>query len=590
MNFYNTRRDIFLQELTAYKTKYNTISFARLLVVIFFLTLGFYSSKANDNRLCLLGMALCFIIFLFLMRLHTVIAHKKQRASALVKVNEEEIAYLSGQKVLFDDGAEFVDFNHPYSYDLDIFGQRSLFQNINRTETFKGRQKLARLLTAIVPQGEILKNQLAIKELSTKPEWRQEIAAIGKTKKDSAAVYQKLIDWVNREDGIFTLIAVYVAIITPIALAICIIGYFVTDAVAFANTAGYLFGFNIVFMLFCAKTIKTAMANTTEIHEIIYHYGLVILQLEQENFTSEKLKALQKGLLFKNQKASRHIKKLAILFSQMDSVNNVFGAALLNGLFLYHFHVFTALGNWKKKHAQNVNLWLDTIAEAEALSSFANLYYNNPDFTFPTLNSHHQISFKGLAHPLLKKQTRVGNDINFNPGFTILTGSNMSGKSTFLRSLGINMVLAGAGAPVCATEAVIHPLPVLVSMRLSDSLSDSESYFFAEIKRLRQIMDALGTERAFVLLDEILRGTNSDDKRMGTIKVIKKMVGLKAIGAIATHDIEVCDTAAQFPHDLVNRCFEVQIINNELFFDYQLRDGICRNKSATFIMEKMGVV
>jgi DNA mismatch repair ATPase MutS len=160
----------------------------------------------------------------------------------------------------------------------------------------------------------------------------------------------------------------------------------------------------------------------------------------------------------------------------------------------------------------------------------------------------------------------------------ILTGSNMSGKSTFLRSLGINMVLAGIGSPVCASAASIHPLPVLVSMRLSDSLSDSESYFFAEIKRLKQIMNALENQPAFVLLDEILRGTNSDDKRNGTIEVI------------ATHDIEVCLTTNEYPKILTNACFEVEIKEDDLHFDYKLRDGICKNKSATFLMKKMGVI
>jgi DNA mismatch repair ATPase MutS len=166
----------------------------------------------------------------------------------------------------------------------------------------------------------------------------------------------------------------------------------------------------------------------------------------------------------------------------------------------------------------------------------------------------------------------------------------MSGKSTFLRSLGINMVLTGMGAPVCATKADVHPLPVLVSMRLSDSLSDSESYFFAEIKRLKQIMDELEKGAAFVLLDEILRGTNSDDKRNGTIEVIKKVIGKKAIGAIATHDIEVCLTTNEYPDQLANKCFEVEIVNNDLFFDYTLRNGICKNKSATFLMKKMGII
>ena len=166
----------------------------------------------------------------------------------------------------------------------------------------------------------------------------------------------------------------------------------------------------------------------------------------------------------------------------------------------------------------------------------------------------------------------------------------MSGKSTFLRSLGINMVLGGIGSVVCASEASIHPMPVLVSMRLSDSLSDSESYFFAEIKRLKQIMDVLEEKPAFVLLDEILRGTNSDDKRSGTIEVVKKIIAQKAIGAIATHDIEVCLTTNVYPEILTNQCFEVEIRDNELYFDYKLRNGICQNKSATFLMQKMGVI
>jgi DNA mismatch repair ATPase MutS len=166
----------------------------------------------------------------------------------------------------------------------------------------------------------------------------------------------------------------------------------------------------------------------------------------------------------------------------------------------------------------------------------------------------------------------------------------MSGKSTFLRTLGVNMVLAGVGSPICASAANIHPMQVLVSMRLSDSLTDSESYFFAEVKRLKEIMDTLESKKCFVLLDEILRGTNSDDKRNGTIEVIKKMIAKNAIGAIATHDLEVCLTTNQYPNILANKCFEVEIVNNDLVFDYKLRDGICQNKSASFLMKKMGVI
>jgi DNA mismatch repair ATPase MutS len=292
-----------------------------------------------------------------------------------------------------------------------------------------------------------------------------------------------------------------------------------------------------------------------------------------------------------NEKASKSLVNLSELFAKLDAIGNLLMTVLLNGAFLYHLHNLKAIIDWKNNNVKNVNNWLNVIGEFEMLNSIANFSFNNPDFAFPELNNNHEISFENLSHPLLNPKTRIGNNVDFQPqSFMILTGSNMSGKSTFLRSLGVNMVLAGMGAPVCASKANVHPLQILVSMRLSDSLSDSESYFYAEIKRLKQIMDALENQTAFVLLDEILRGTNSDDKRSGTIEVVKKMIAKKAIGAIATHDIEVCLTTNDYPKQLTNKCFEVEIVNDDLHFDYKLHDGICKNKSATFLMTKMGVI
>jgi DNA mismatch repair ATPase MutS len=317
----------------------------------------------------------------------------------------------------------------------------------------------------------------------------------------------------------------------------------------------------------------------------------LIEKIEKESFQSKKLLHLQEQLNFKNAKASQHLKQLSELFSRMDTISNFVTAILFNGTFLFNLHVLKALLKWKEDYASEMNHWIAIIGEIEALNSLANLAYNNEDFVFPEINSEYKIEFTNLSHPLLNPATRIGNDTQFFPqSFVILTGSNMSGKSTFLRSLGINMVLTGIGSVVCASKAKVHPLPVLVSMRLSDSLSDSESYFFAEIKRLKQIMDALENQPAFVLLDEILRGTNSDDKRNGTIEVVKKIISKKAIGAIATHDIEVCLTTNDYPEILTNQCFEVEIQNNDLYFDYKLRNGICKNKSATFLMQKMGVI
>jgi len=339
------------------------------------------------------------------------------------------------------------------------------------------------------------------------------------------------------------------------------------------------------------KRIQFEIANSSNIDKTIAQYSLLLKKIEDEIFVSEKLINLQQKLTYKKENASVHFKKLSSLFSSMDTISNLVTAVLFNGTFLYNLHVFKSLIKWKNDHADTLEIWLEVIGEFEVLNSLANMAYNNPAYVYPTLNDNFKIDFADLSHPLLNQNTRIGNDVRFYPeSFMILTGSNMSGKSTFLRSLGINMVLTGMGSPVCASQANVHPLPVLVSMRLSDSLSDSESYFFAEIKRLKQIMDELESQPAFVLLDEILRGTNSDDKRNGTIEVVKKIIAKKAIGAIATHDIEVCLTTNEYPQVLTNKCFEVEIINNDLHFDSKLRDGICKNRSATFLMKKMGVI
>jgi DNA mismatch repair ATPase MutS len=525
------------------------------------------------------------------MHIHTQIYFQKQLREALININQNEISYLNREKIPFENGQEFNDFQHPYAYDLDVFGAHSLFQNTNRTHTFIGKKTLAKQLLSLLPNAEILKNQEAVKELSKKLDWRQDFMAHAKIGQDTQSVYHTLIRWSRFSSQQLPKFILLISYVSPIAFCALAIAFYFTSNPVLLSYLSVLFVFNLSVLGKFLKRIKLEIANAENIDKIISQYSLLVQKIENETFESQKLIELQEKLQFKNEKASVYLKQLSSLFSKMDSIANIVTAVLFNGAFLFNIHVLKALIDWKKNNAEALEHWLDVIGEIEMLNSLANLSYNNPDFAFPTLNTNFKIAFSDLSHPLLNPKTRVGNGVQFQPqSFMILTGSNMSGKSTFLRSLGINMVLAGIGAPVCASEAQVHPLPVLVSMRLSDSLSDSESYFFAEIKRLKQIMDALENQSAFVLLDEILRGTNSDDKRNGTIEVVKKMVGKKVIGAIATHDIEVCLTTNEYPNQLVNKCFEVEIINNDLHFDYQLRDGVCKNRSATFLMQKMGVI
>lgn len=590
MEKYHSKSKQHAQELSKINTKYNTISLFRLMSILLFVVFLYYYIQNNSISFLLLSAAF-FVGFVILMRIHSKLLFKRKITEALLEINKKEIAYLDRQEIPFENGQEFNDFHHPYAYDLDIFGDHSLFQNLNRTATFIGKKTLAKQCLSLLPNDEILDNQSAIKELAAKLDWRQQFLALAKISQDNKSSYEGLLQWSKFNSTPLTKVNVWISIISPMLFLGVLIGYLLTFETIFLNCLSVLFVFNLAFLGKFLKRIQIEIAYSTNINLIIAQYGLLMQKIEEEDFQSEKLIRLQQKLTFKQENASIHLKQLAELFSKMDSIGNFVTAILFNGTFLFNVHVLKVLIIWKKEHAEALEDWMEVIGEFELLNSLANFSYNNPNFVFPDLNMNYEITFSGLSHPLLNEKSRVGNEVSFQPqSFLILTGSNMSGKSTFLRSLGINMVLTGMGASVCATEALVHPLPVLVSMRLSDSLSDSESYFFAEIKRLKQIMDELENGAAFVLLDEILRGTNSDDKRNGTIEVVKKVIAKKAIGAIATHDIEVCLTTNEFPETLINKCFEVEIQNDELHFDYTLRDGICKNKSATFLMKKMGVI
>jgi MutS domain V len=590
MEIYKNLKSQFENELQTIKKKYNTISFLRLVLIVAFLFFGYYYIDTK-NEFYAFASVFSIISFFILMRFHDKISNQKELKEAIIAINNDEITYLNRDKIPFDNGVEFNDFNHPYAYDLDIFGEHSLFQNLNRTFTFIGKKTLAIQLLKTLPNLEILENQNAIKELTSKISWRQEFMSIAKISKDKKSHYENLLKWNKFNSKPISKVDNFLSFALPILFLGLIIIYFITKNDVFFNYISTLFVVNLGFSARFLKRIQSENSISGDIDKIVKQYGLMIQKIENETFESKKLIDLQNVFKSETENTNQNLNKLSDLFSRLDSISNLFTTVVFNGTFLFHVHNLKAMIYWKTINARNLEKWINIIGEFEMLNSFANFSYNNPEFVFPELNSNHEISFENLSHPLLNPKTRIGNTVDFQPqSFMILTGSNMSGKSTFLRSLGVNMVLSGIGSPVCASKANVHALPVLVSMRLSDSLSDSESYFYAEIKRLKQIMDELENNRAFVLLDEILRGTNSDDKRSGTIEVVKKMIAKKSIGAIATHDIEVCLTTNEFPNQLTNKCFEVEIVNDDLYFDYKLHDGICKNKSATFLMKKMGVI
>jgi DNA mismatch repair ATPase MutS len=589
-NTYQNLQEKHQVELSKINKQYNLLGTVRLIIGLGIAVL-FYFFLTTYNNLFLALFIADFVLFLGLVKVHANLVIKRNLLKALVQINVEEQDYIQNKNIPFADGLEFIDPHHAFSYDLDLFGPKSLYHNLNRTSTYIGKEKLAEYLLKLESIEEINSRQKAVEELRDSLEFRQQVSALGKSKPDNKEIVDDLKKWSNSEIYDISKVLVIFSYILPFVIGTFIILFFTDNSMPwgkFTILAGML-NLGLVFNKF--KHVKSELLSSTKVDLVLSNYSQIIQLFENESFQSEKLQRLQNDLKSNNTKASVQIKKLSNLFGQLENIQNPLGAFLINALLLYHLRTIKNLAVWKQESARNINQWLDIIGEIEALNSLANFSYNNKGYCFPHLNDQKKFEFEDLGHPLIDGETRVNNDLGFtNFKFIILTGSNMSGKSTFLRSLGINMILARSGAPICAKKASIHPMQVLVSMRLSDSLTDNESYFFAEVKRLKEIMDQAEGKVSFVLLDEILRGTNSDDKREGTIEVIKKIIQKDVYGAIATHDLLVCNMTKDYPGILTNQNFEVEIINDELMFDYKLREGVCKNKSATFLMKKMEVI
>ena len=573
---YKEKLETATQLYKQYHQQYNAIAFARLIDLLFAIFVGYKAINENSWLWGFLA-AVMIVLFFLLIGKHKQIAVKRRIAKAKIAINEREIAFIEQGIYPADNGKDFEPAQHPYAYDLDILGEKSLYHYLNRTHTYLGRKRLAQRL--LYPDTTtILTHQEAIKALTPQLAWRQTFMAHAEQIDDSPSFYDRLQQWAATPTPPMGKFMRVFTVISPIVFTLsAIIGY-IYDYEVLKSIAKLLLTINLSVFFFYISKINKEKLGFEHTYTMLYAFKECIAQVET-HFPE------------KNKQASTHIAQLSRLLDDLDSVSNILVSIPLNIFSFYHLHRYRALLQWKRTYGTHIAQWLETVAATEVLCSFANFAYNNPHFVYPTFNHQYRISFEDVGHPLIAENERITNNITLDEAhFIILTGSNMSGKSTFLRTLGVNMLLAQVGLPVCAREATIHPLPLLVSMRLSDSLSDGKSYFFAEINRIEQIMTALKRERCMVLLDEILRGTNSEDKQYGTIKIIERLLSLKAIGIVATHDIEVCKTANRYPEQLQNKCFESYIHEGELSFDYKLREGICQNKNATFLMEKLGII
>ncbi len=510
----------------------------------------------------------------------------------LIHINEDECKALDGEYYHFKNGATYLPKEHLYAADMDIFGHASLYQFVNRTTSDMGAQQLAAWLLDPAAADEIIARQKAIKELSAKITWQQELIAYGKETCISNTTYQRLQQWLL-EPTLFlqfkpwrwlriVLPAIIVAIVTGTITGIIPMNVMYISLLLFAVLA---FQIN--------KIISPLHERLSKMVDEMDVLSQSIALIETTSFVSPMLLSLQQIFITKEYKASVKIRKLKKILDRLDIRYNIVISAPLNLLLLWNLQQVLDLERWKKQYAVEVQNWFYTLGVFEALNSFATIHFNNPEWCFPVLREKHfSIEATGLGHPLINKKKRVNNFIKMDksPEIMLVTGSNMAGKSTYLRSVGVNTVLAMAGSVVTATSFLLSPVQLISSMRIADNLEESTSTFYAELKKLKIIIDKVNNgEKLFILLDEILRGTNSLDRHTGSIALIKQLIKKHASGIIATHDLALAALEAEYPNSIVNYHFDVQVHQEELYFDYKLQPGVCSSLNASLLMKKIGI-
>lgn len=511
----------------------------------------------------------------------------------LLSINKDEINYLQQNFNEKGDGKIFEPHQHAYAKDLDVFGPASLFQYINRCNAEQAIHLLAERLLAPLSKENILQQQNTVKTIRAKINWWQQLQAYGINEKITTASEKRIAKWLSMEDTAFVHSKwKLLAYIFPFITLGCVFLYLV-DILPSAVFSFLVLIFFLISLMISGK-IQKLYELLSRLEPVVSTLYMQLHHFEREHFEDAFISKLKTSLGGSTDKtASASIKHLQNILSRFDARLNAFAFFILNTFFLWDLWQIIELNNWKKANKTLVANWFIAIAQLEVAGSFAMLSFNNPHWCFPAIaDGHFTLSGKNIAHPLIAAKQVVTNDFHINgiSKIDLVTGSNMAGKSTFLRSIGVNMILAYAGSAVCSEIFTVSVAQLMSSMRIEDNLAENTSTFYAELKKLKLIIDAVNKhEKVFILLDEILRGTNSLDRHAGSKALIQQLVKKDAVAIIATHDIELSKLENDFPNAIKNYHFDVAVNNDKLFFDYKLKHGICQSMNASILMKQIGI-
>lgn len=590
--FYTGRIEDIRQRVLLLQNRKKQLGAGRLIafigaVVFFFALLDYNEITATLTAIALL------VIFLIIAVRDIDNTKKLNFQKTLLQINEEEFKALHHDYSSFGHGGSFFPPNHPYANDLDIFGPHGLFQFLNRTSAAPGSRKLADWLLDAAPRATILERQEAVKELSEAIDWRQKLQATGKISRISEEVFHQINYWVKEKTDTNpkkSVLNVLVILFPLITLTFIILANF------------DLLPWTILWLSFCAhllllwrvdKKVSPAYESLSKSVTALDAFYETLKQAIAKPFASSLVNQLQQQCYKVETPAYELLNVLKRILHRMHLRLNPLVHFPLNLVIFWDWYQYRQLFKWKRQHKESLLIWINACAELEALSSLANMAFNHPRWRTPKIEEKHFFfSAAALGHPLIADDKRISNDITLDSAGKIMlvTGSNMAGKSTFLRTTGINMILAMAGANVCAEAMNISEIKVISSMRVADNLEENISTFYAELKKLEIILQRVRAhEKVFILLDEILRGTNSQDRHAGSRALIKQFLAEKAVGILATHDLALTEMESEHPGQIMNYHFDVQVKNEELYFDYKLKPGICTSMNASLLMRKIGI-
>ncbi len=590
LEYYQAKKEDASNRTAALSRRMERLSVLRL--IAFLGTLFFYWTFKHSLVPAILLPTVLFGLFLYLVRVHIQTSRERKRNQVLVVICQREIQAAQHEFGDFQDGNEFTDPSHPYTLDLDIFGKGSLFQMVNRTTTSGGKKILAKWLqTPLLNPDEIKERQKSILELAQLRDWRTKFLLEGSLLEVSDA--EKAMLTGNNPDQFriknLKMLRAMTYILPP--LSGVALGWLISGGTHLWLLLMLLINGGILFTY--RKIIDryyTEFGNRTQTTE---KYLSLLDSIEQQYFQGAELHHIR-DIILKDGKATDAFRSLKKRMAQFEIRQNILLGMILNSLLIWDVKSIIRLHDWQETYASRLAGWLNTVDVFDALTSLATFADHNPKYTWPTpIKKNTILDANGLGHPMLKPGKSIVNDIRMKglSEIAIVTGANMAGKSTFLRSVGLNFVLAGVGCPVAAEEMRYYPMDIYTSMRTTDSLLMEESYFLAELKRLAKLMERLRSgEALLVLLDEMLKGTNSTDKLKGSQYLVRELATTQSATILATHDVQLTEMEKLYPDQITNYCFEIVHEGDDLIFDYKLRPGIVKTMNASLLMKKMGII